>query len=93
MTFNVSGGKGDDFPNEFRNVIQIVGPVEVTISDGAIGKVVPYSARYSVTYYGVSELLIESIGNCVYKIYDAEYGTLEEFRFFDKKWSVLYRVP
>lgn len=87
ITFNVTGGSGDDFPNEFRNVVQVVGPVEITIPQEAVGKVVPYTAYYSVTNYGTSALTIESVGDGVYRVYDTGYGSLEEFRIFDKTSS------
>jgi len=87
FSFNVTGGSGDDFPNEFRNVVQVVGPVEITIPQEAIGKVVPYAAHYTVTNYVGSALSIEDVGGGLYRVYDTVYGSLEEFKPFDKTSS------
>jgi len=93
VTFHVQGGFEDDFPNEFRNVIQIIGPLEVTIPAAVDGGVVLTRANYVVS--GVSALPnldIHSVEDSpgVFRIYDIEYGALEEFRPFDKTNTVTH---
>ncbi|NQY29661.1 MAG: T9SS type A sorting domain-containing protein [Flavobacteriaceae bacterium] len=93
VSFHVQGGFEDDFPNEFRNVIQIIGPLEVIIPAAINGGVVLASAKYSVSgVSGLPNLSIHSVvGNPgVFRIYDTGYGSLEEFRPFDKTSTIMY---
>jgi len=84
MSFNINGGNGDDFPNEFRNIVQIVGPVELTIPEEVAGKIVPQTANYFVSNSFSYSLIIDDVGGGVYRIYDSNFGSLDEFRPFDK---------
>ncbi|PHS06671.1 MAG: hypothetical protein COA88_10040 [Kordia sp.] len=93
MSFHVKGGFQDDFPNEFRNVIQIIGPIEVIIPAAINDNIVLISAEYAVSgIYNSSNLSINPVeGNSgVFRIYDSEYGELEEFRPFDKTSTIMY---
>jgi len=93
FSFNVQGGFEDDFPNEFRNVIQIMGPLEVAIPASVNEGVVLTSANYVVSgVSGVPNLSINSVVGSpgVYRIYDSQYGSLEEFRPFDKTSTMMY---
>jgi len=93
ISFHVQGGFQDDFPNEFRNVIQIIGPLEVIIPASVNDNIVLTSAEYVVTgIYDPPNLSINSVeGNPgVFRLYDSEYGELEEFRPFDKTSTTMY---
>lgn len=93
ISFNVQGGFQDDFPNEFRNVIQIIGPLEVIIPAAVNGNIVFASANYAVSgIYSSPNLSINSVDDNpgVFRIYDSEYGELEEFRPFDKTTTMMY---
>jgi len=93
VSFHVKGGFEDDFPNEFRNVIQIIGPLELIIPAATDDNIALISAKYSVSGIPYSSNLnltsiVESPG--VLRIYDSEYGELEEFRPFDKTSTIMY---
>jgi len=93
VSFHVKGGFQDDFPNEFRDVIQILGPLEVIIPAAVNDNIVLTSAIYEVS--GISDspnLSIDSVVGSpgVFRIYDSEYGELEEFRPFDKTSTIMY---
>jgi|GEM_PF-3140040 len=92
ISFYVRGGFEDDFPSEFRNVIQIIGPLEVVIPSAVNDGVVLVRANYVVSgVSGLPELSVHPVVNSpgVFRIYDSGYGSLEEFRPFDKTNTIM----
>lgn len=95
FNFDVSGGYGNDFPNELRNVVQIVGPVEINVPATIDGAVTLYNPRYFIGGISVPmPLSLVPQGGGVFRINDNLYGSSpDEFRPIDKKLSMQkYRI-